>query len=86
MLFRSMRLEGASWEAIAEALAVSPQAARVRADRIAARRPSPGLTATEDPAREPLPAGHPRAWGVLTQGTWLAGTRYPTPAMMGCVA
>lgn len=83
---RRMRLEGASWEAIAESLAVSEGAARARADQIAAHRPSPGLAVAEDPGREPLAAGHPQAWGVLTQGTWLAGTRYPTPAIMGGVA
>jgi hypothetical protein len=80
---RRMRLEGASWEAIAEALAVSPAAASARADLIGANRPRPALTVCEDPARDPLPAGHPRAWDVLTQGTWLAGTRYPMPPSMG---
>jgi hypothetical protein len=75
---RRMRLEGASWEAIAEALGVSPAAASARAERIGADRASRVLAASEDPARDPLPAGHPRTWGVLTQGTWLAGTRYPT--------
>jgi hypothetical protein len=80
---RRMRLEGASWEAIADALAVSLEAASARAAQIGARRPPPGATPRDDPAREPLAAGHPRAWGVLTRGTWLAGTRYPTPASLG---
>jgi hypothetical protein len=80
---RQMRLEGESWEAIASALAVSPEAASLRAERIGARRPPQGLAALEDPAREPLPAGHPRAWLVLTEGTWLAGTRYPAPPCLG---
>ena len=83
---RRLRLEGASWEAIAEALGVSPAAAHARARLIGARRPLVGLAASDDPARDSLPAGHPLAWGVLTQGTWLAGTRYPTPASMGSVA
>jgi hypothetical protein len=74
---RLMRLEGGGWEEIAEALAVSQDAAMARAVRIGAQRSLLGLTVCEDPAREPLPAGHPRSWGVLTQGTWLAGTRYP---------
>lgn len=81
-----MRLEGASWDAIAEALAVSPEAVRARAERIGATRTAACLTVVEDPAREPLPAGHSQAWGVLTQGTWLAGTRYPTPASLGSAA
>ena len=83
---RRMRLEGASWETIAEALAVTAQAARARADQIGGCRVPPGQSVSEDPAREPLPAGHPRSWGVLTQGTWLAGTRYPTPGRMECGA
>ena len=80
---RRMRLEGESWEAIAEALAVSPEAAKTRAERIAARHPSSAHAMREDPAREPLPAGHPRAWRVLTEGTWLAGTHYPMPMGVG---
>ena len=80
---RRMRLEGESWEVIAEALAVTPEAASTRADRIAARCPSSGQASRQDPAREPLPAGHPAAWHVLTEGTWLAGSRYPMPAGMG---
>lgn len=74
---RRMRLEGAAWEAIAEALSVSAAAAMARAGRIGARPAREAVPASEDPAREPLPAGHPRAWAVLTAGTWLAGTRYP---------
>jgi len=83
---RLMRLEGAAWEEIAEALVVAPDAAIARAERIGARQPPVGLAAFEDPAREPLPAGHPQAWSVLTEGTWLAGTRYPMPASAGDVA
>ena len=83
---RRMRLDGASWDAIAEALAVSPEAASARAERIGARRPPPGGPMSDDPAREPLPAGHPDTWGVLTKGTWLEGTRYPAPASMGSLA
>ena len=81
---RRMLLEGASWEAIAEALAVTPQAACIRAqpDRGDAL-PPPCATLRPDPAREPLAAGHPLAWGVLTAGTSLAGTRYPAPAGLG---
>jgi len=83
---RQMRMEGAAWEEIADALAVTPDAAIAQADRIGAQQPPPGLTAREDLAREPLAAGHPRAWGVLTQGTWLAGTRYPMPVSRGDAA
>ena len=83
---RLMRLEGAAWEEIAEVLAVAPDVAIARANRIGARRPPVSLATFEDPAREPLPAGHPQAWGVLTEGTWLAGTRYPMRVSVGHVA
>jgi hypothetical protein len=29
--------------------------------------------------RDPLPAGHPMSWGLITAGTCLAGTLYPEP-------
>jgi len=83
---RLMRLEGATWEEIAEVLAVAPGRVVARAHQIGARRPPKGLAVFEDPAREPLPAGHPRAWRVLTEGTWLAGSRYPIPVSAGTVA
>jgi hypothetical protein len=83
---RLMRLEGVAWEEIAEALAVAPGAAIARAERIGARRPPIGMAEFEDPAREPLAAGHPQAWRVLTEGTWLAGTRYPELASVEGVA
>ena len=83
---RRLRREGASWETIAEELAVSPAAASARADRIGAPEPAPGQNGRDDPAREPLPAGHQLAWGVLTQGTWLAGSRYPAPASQGSLS
>ena len=75
---RLMRLEGDGWEEIAKALAVPREAAMARADRIGAAQSRNGQTMHDDPARDPLPAGHPRSWSVLTQGTWLTGTRYPT--------
>jgi hypothetical protein len=38
------------------------------------------MRAVQDPAREPLPAGHPLSWGLITAGTLLEGGRYPMPA------
>jgi hypothetical protein len=32
--------------------------------------------ADDDPRREPLPAGHPETWRVLTAGTVLEGEGY----------
>lgn len=73
---RRMRQEGAAWEAIAEALHVSPLAAMQRALRIGAQtRLCAGGNGNSQ--RDPLPAGDPTSWKILTTGTWLAGTRYP---------
>jgi hypothetical protein len=77
---KRLRAEGASWEAISAALDVSRWAAIERARRIGARRPPPEFVPPpEDPARDPLPAGHPRSWGMLTAGTLLEGCPYPLP-------
>jgi hypothetical protein len=84
---RRMRAEGASWMATAAALGIGPEAAIERGRRIAASPPPVSASPpTEDPDREPLPAGHPRAWTVLTDGTWLAGTAYPWPVQVGVLA
>lgn len=32
--------------------------------------------------REPLPAGHPVTWGLLTAGSLLEGARYPFPVRL----
>jgi hypothetical protein len=73
--------------ATAAALAVSPATAIERGRRIGALRPPVVMRPTaEDPAREPLPAGHPQAWMVLTAGTWLDGTPYPQPRRDGVAA
>lgn len=74
---RRMRLEGASWDAISQDLSVSPEAASARAQEIGARWVKSGRKLQHDLAREALPAGDAGAWDVLTEGTWLAGTRYP---------
>ncbi len=75
---RRLRAEGAGWPVIAAALGVSPDIARERGRRLGARPPpAPPPPAAEDPDRPPLPPGDPRAWGLLTQGTLLAGTPWP---------
>ncbi|MBN8874089.1 MAG: AsnC family protein [Rhodospirillales bacterium] len=77
---RRMRAEGASWDAIAAVLGITRWTVIERGRRIGARRPPPDFRpAPESPSRDPLPAGHPRSWGVLTQGTVLEGTPYPMP-------
>jgi hypothetical protein len=77
-VLRRMRAEGRTWHVIAADLGVSPDVARERGRRI--RAPAPGYAAkilAEDPYRPPLPAGHPRTWGLLTENTLLAGTFWP---------
>ena len=75
---RRLRAEGRGWPDIAAELGVTPEMARERGRRIGVRFPAaPPRASVEDPARRPLPAGHPRAWGLLTEGTVLAGTAWP---------
>jgi len=80
LTIRRMRIEGATWDTIAGALGVSRYTVIQRGRRIGAQRPPPELgPPPEDPRREPLPAGHPRSWAMITDGTLLEGTPYPLP-------
>lgn len=75
---RRMRAEGRGWPEIAAELGVTPDVARERGRRIGARYPATIHRAPrEERSRGPLPAGHPRAWRLLTEGTVLAGTSWP---------
>ena len=76
---RRLRLEGATWAEIGALLAITADMARERGRRIGAPRPptSTGGPRPEDPARAPLPPGHPRSWALLTDGTLLAGLGWP---------
>jgi hypothetical protein len=75
---RRLRAEGRAWAEIAAQLGVTPDMARERGRRIGARGTAPSERAhREDPSRPPLPAGHPRAWGLLTSGTVLEGSGWP---------
>lgn len=77
---RRLRMEGASWDTIATILGLTRSATIDRGRRIGARPPPREFVPPpEDPARDPLPAGHPRSWSVLTSGTLLEGTPYPMP-------
>ncbi|MDE2516961.1 MAG: AsnC family protein [Rhodospirillales bacterium] len=80
---RRLRAEGAGWEMIAAILGISRFAVMDRGRSLGARKPveTPAPVA-EDPQREPLPAGHPRSWGALTDGTVLAGEAYPLPVFL----
>ena len=77
---RRLRAEGASWDTIAAILGLTRWAIIERGRRIGARPPPREFVPPpEDPSRDPLPAGHPRSWGVLTAGTVLEDTPYPLP-------
>jgi hypothetical protein len=81
------RAGGVSWDMIAAALGITRWAAIERGHHIGAqlqraRLPVPEDDATApDPAREPLPPGHPISWDAVTAGTSLAGTSYPFPPL-----
>jgi hypothetical protein len=79
-----LRAEGATWDAIARALRLSRWAVIGRGGALRARRTPPRLAPPAprdllDPAREPLPAGHPTSWGLITAGTLLEGSPYAAP-------
>ena len=77
---KRLRAEGATWESIAAALGLTRWSVIERGRRIGARRPPrESAQLREDAARDPLPPGHPRSWGVLTAGTVLENTPYPLP-------
>jgi hypothetical protein len=77
---RRLRAEGASWDGIAAILGLSRWSVIERGRRIGARPPSHEFVPPpEDPARDPVPAGHPRSWDILTAGTVLENTPYPLP-------
>lgn len=77
---RRLRAEGATWEAIAAELGLNRWAVIDRGRRIRAYRPPPDFTGvSDDPCREPLPAGHQRTWGTMIAGSVLEGEPYPLP-------
>jgi hypothetical protein len=77
---RRLRAEGASWEAIAAILGFTRWSVIERGRRIGARPPPREFQLPpDDPSRDPLPAGHPRSWNVITEGTVLENTPYPLP-------
>jgi hypothetical protein len=78
---RRLCAEGASWDKIAAILGFTRWTVIERGHRIGASRPLRAVVPPpEDPARDPLPAGHPRSWGVITAGTLLENAPYALPA------
>lgn len=77
---RRLRAEGAGCDEIARALGRTLDDVAARANALgAAAPPVDGTPCADDPAREPLPAGHPRTWRPLVAGTLLEGGEYPLP-------
>jgi hypothetical protein len=77
---RRLRVEGASWDTIAAVLGFTRWTVIERGHRIGASSPPREFVPPpEDRAREPLPAGHPRSWGVITAGTVLENVPYDLP-------
>ena len=77
----TMRAYGATWSTIGEKLGLSRNSVIERGRRINALGGPRNLTRparppVAEPNREPLAAGHPTAWSVLTEGTLLDGTLY----------
>ena len=77
---KRLRAQGATWDMIAAALNVTRWTAIDRGRRIGARPPPPDFTPEpEDPERPAMPAGDPRSWGAITNGSVLEGMPYPPP-------
>lgn len=79
-----MRAEGATWAAIGAILGLSRNTIIERGRRIHATGgpsviPRPARPHEDDPNRQPLAAGHPISWNLLTNGTLLEGTVYVPP-------
>ena len=74
---RRLRAEGAAWDAIAAELDLPRWMVIERGRRLGARLPPPDHVPKPDLSRPPLAAGHPHSWCLLTDGTPLAGVRYP---------
>lgn len=87
-----MHASGVSMRALARAFGLGRQAISERAMRLGihTRLPlpvrKPALISNEDATREPLPAGHPISWGLLTAGTSLEGAAYDPSFSSKCWA
>ncbi len=71
-MIRTMRSEGATWSAIGQCLGLSRNTVIERGRRLcamaSARCVAPIIIkiTLDDPNRNPLPAGHPLTWGLLS--------------------
>jgi hypothetical protein len=79
-----LRGDGASIRTLATTFGLSRSTIAMRAVRLGLVLPTklaaPAKTdPAPDPTRDPLPAGHPISWGLLTAGTSLEGAAYEIP-------
>lgn len=80
-----LHASGASVRALARAFGLGRQAVSERATRLGIyTKPTlpqrkPTSVSSDDATRDPLPAGHPISWGLLTAGTSLDGAPYQLP-------
>jgi hypothetical protein len=81
---RALRQAGLSWSLVAGELRLGRYTVIERGRRIGARGPRRAVAAAETEARDRTawPPGHPVTWGVLTEGTVLAGQAYPYPVFL----
>ncbi len=84
-----MREQGASLRCMARAFGLSRSVITARARTIGLEIPNRPMPAPKPAAelpenRDPLPAGHPISWGLITKGTSLEGSPYtPPPPVRG---
>ena len=74
---RRLRIEGATWDAVAKALGLTRWTVIERARRLGVRMRLPReIPVIVDPDRPCLPPGDPVSWGAITRGTLLDGVPY----------
>jgi hypothetical protein len=81
---RALRAAGLNWEQVALEMELGRSSVLERGRRIRARRPPRAACAVlSEPSDRPArPPGHPSSWGLLTDGTVLAGQPYPYPVFL----
>ena len=79
---RAARAARRPWDSLARELAASRSAVIDRARLLGLARLPPLPAPPPDPRhRDPLPAGHPESWSLLTAATVLDGAAYPYPPL-----
>jgi hypothetical protein len=83
---RVLRAAGLTWDQVAAEMRLGRYIVLERGRRIGVPKPrrsaSAPLAAVEPADRPTRPAGHPETWGLINEGTVLAGTPYPYPVFL----